>query len=512
MNGTLACLITLVIGVVALVVGSPRWLRLAQREHYLPGSVTRFALRWWTLLPWNPLLIALSAAALGIGIDWTPVAAIAAVVATFAPLGLSLRGRTSPLAWTARCRTLAATAAALAAVIIGVGALVGLRGAAVAAGAVVLFAPLLVDGASVMTRPIERRRLAPFLRRASEKLRRIAPKVVAITGSYGKTTTKGYITHLLAGTRTVVASPRSFNNRAGLARAINDGLAPGTEVFVAEMGTYGPGEIAELCEWIPPDVAVITAIGPVHLERMGSEERIVRAKAEILVRAPVAVLNVDNPLLAALADQAEAEGKKVWRCSASDPRADVTVRVANGRLHVELGGAPAEVEGVHAAATNVACAIAVALELGVSPEVIARRLGGLPAAEHRQTVSTGQRGQVIIDDTYNANPAGAAAALALVGELGGAAQRRVLVTPGMVELGSRQAEANSQMVADAAAIMTHLVVVGATNASALTAGAARTTLQVVRVRHRPDAVAWVSANTEAGDVVLYENDLPDHFA
>ena len=82
-----------------------------------------------------------------------------------------------------------------------------------------------------------------------------------------------------------MATPASFNNRAGLARAVNEHLAEGTEVFVAEKGTYGPGEIADLCRWCPPDIAVITAIGPVHLERFGSEDRIVAAKAEIIEQA-----------------------------------------------------------------------------------------------------------------------------------------------------------------------------------------------------------------------------------
>jgi UDP-N-acetylmuramoyl-tripeptide--D-alanyl-D-alanine ligase len=512
MSGGVGSVITLVIAVIALGVGAPRWLRLSQREHYLPGGVSRFALRWWTLLPWNPLIGALVVASLGIAVDWTPSAALAAVLATVAPIGLSLRGRSSPLVWTARLRTLAATAFVVATVVVGAVAVAGWRPAAWVACAVVVVAPLVVDSAALLTRPIERRRLAPFLRQASDRLRQVSPTVVAITGSYGKTTTKGYVAHLLSGSRVVFPSPRSFNNRAGLATAVNAGLAPGTEVFVAEMGTYGPGEIAELCKLIPPDIAVITAIGPVHLERMGSEERIAQAKAEILERAPVAVLNVDHPLLAALADRAAAEGKKVWRCSAQDAAADVRVRAVPGAFEVELGGVTCSIVGVHAAATNVACAIAVALELGVAPELVARRLQGLPVAEHRQTVTTGQRGQSIIDDTYNANPAGAAAAVALVERLGAAARRRVLVTPGMVELGSRQAEANRQMVVDAAAVMTHLVIVGATNAPALRAGAHGTALEVVRVRHRSDAVAWVSANTEAGDVVLYENDLPDHFA
>ncbi len=141
---------------------------------------------------------------------------------------------------------------------------------------------LLVHGA-----PSNGAWLAAHVARATARLARVAPTVVAITGSFGKTSTKGYVAHLVGGARAVVASPASFNNRAGLARAVNEHLADGTEVFVAEMGTYGRGEIAELCSWICPDVAVITAVGPVHLERFRSEDRILEAKAEILEGRPV---------------------------------------------------------------------------------------------------------------------------------------------------------------------------------------------------------------------------------
>ena len=92
----------------------------------------------------------------------------------------------------------------------------------------------------------------------------------------------------------VVASPASFNNRAGLARTINEHLAPGTDVLVAEMGTYGPGEIRDMCRFVPPDIAAITAIGPVHLERMRSEDRITEAKSEIFERASVAGHGFEN--------------------------------------------------------------------------------------------------------------------------------------------------------------------------------------------------------------------------
>jgi UDP-N-acetylmuramoyl-tripeptide--D-alanyl-D-alanine ligase len=139
--------------------------------------------------------------------------------------------------------------------------------------------------------------------------------VIAITGSYGKTSTKLYTAHLLSGCFRTQASPASFNNRAGLSRAINEQLLDSTEIFVAEMGTYGQGEIREMCSWMKPKISAITAIGPVHLERMKSEERILQAKSEITETASTVVLQVDDPRLGELARHLENNGKRVIRCS-----------------------------------------------------------------------------------------------------------------------------------------------------------------------------------------------------
>jgi UDP-N-acetylmuramoyl-tripeptide--D-alanyl-D-alanine ligase len=370
----------------------------------------------------------------------------------------------------------------------------------------------------VITEPLERRLGARFIRRARAKLASVHPTVVAITGSYGKTSTKGYVAQLLTGSVTVVPTPKSYNNQSGLSRAVNENLLPGTDVFVAEMGTYGPGEIADMCAWVPPDIAVITAIGPVHLERMGSEERIAAAKAEILQPAPVVVLNVDNPWLARLAERAQADGKKVWRCSAVDRTANVCVAHDDGALRVYLnppGRQIAHLKGLDAAPTNIACAVAVALELGVAPGTIATRLPTLAPAPHRREVTTGANGAIVIDDTYNANPAGAAAALQLLGRLGAPGHERVVVTPGMVELGPRQYEENTRFAEHAAGLATHLLVVGETNAAALTAGWRAAPEDrpgpLIRCATRERAVEWVSGHLGPGDAVLYENDLPDHF-
>lgn len=496
-------LVAVVAGLVAGAVAGLRWLRVAQREHYLPGSVSRFAVRWWSLGANRVLAVAVAlGVVLSVGSPLSAVVAAGAVAA--GPFGLSLRGRTAKLAWTRRLKTLAAVWATAQGCVVAIGVVTG-DGPTVAVLAAAL-TPVLVDVALAVTAPLERRLVEPFVRDAAARLAKVGPAVVAITGSYGKTTTKGYVAHLVAGSRSVVATPASFNNRAGLARAVNENLTPGTEVFVAEMGTYGRGEIAELCRWCPPDVAVITAIGPVHLERMGSEENITAAKAEILERARVAVLNVDSPHLAQLADARTAAGRKVVRCSAASPDADVAVvdgevRVGGRVVGTSGGGHP----------TNVACAVAAALEVGVAEDDLAARLGGLPTAQHRLTVSTTASGATVIDDTYNANPAGAARALEALARHGAPGKLRVVVTPGMVELGGRQHEENARFAAAAAGAATHLLVVGHTNRRALLEGAAGRGARVVPVETRDQAVAWVRDHVGEGDAVLYENDLPDHF-
>ena len=432
----------LALGMALVALNGVRWLRVAQREHYLPGRVTRVA--WW----WR-----------------------------FVGLGLGFRGRRpGPLAWTRRLRTIAAVWAVLSLVLVAA--------SWPTAALAVVGAPLLVDAALFVTAPIERRLGEKWVRAARRRLDAVRPTVVAITGSYGKTSTKGYVAHLVSPVRSVVATPGSFNNRLGLARAINENLVPGTEVFVAEMGTYGPGEIRDLCEWCPPRVAAITAIGPVHLERFRTEERIVTAKAEIFERAEVAVLNGDDPRLAKLAPTLD---KRV-----------VTVHATDALVDLAPPGAPP---------TNVAVAIAIARELGVGDDTLRARVPTLPVADHRLTQSTSDKGFTIIDDTFNANPAGTRLALSALARSATPDGRRVVVSPGMYELGPRQAEENTAFARAAAEAATDVLIVGRTNRAALRAGAP----QARRFSTREQAVGWVRDNLGHGDVVVYVNDHPDHY-
>lgn len=496
--------VCVVVAVVASGLAGARWLRVAQREHYLPGSVVRYAARWWRT---GPNLLLLVAVVLGVALAHrAPLAgAVGALAVAVGPFGLTVRGRTGRLVWTRRMTRAAAVWVVVQLGWLGVGAAV--FGPTIAAVAGAAFVEVFVDVALLIMRPVEDRLVRPFVEQATKKLAQVSPTVVAITGSYGKTSTKNFVAHLVSGTRQVVPTPKSFNNRAGLARAVNEHLALGTEVFVAEMGTYGKGEIAAMVSWCPPDIAVITAIGPVHLERMKSEAAIVSAKAEILEPARVVVLNVDDEWLAPLADRLIGEGRGVVRCSGRDRAADVAV--IDGSVYfggVLLG----EMTAADFPATNVACAVAVALELGVAPADVAGRLSTLPVTDHRQTVSTGAGGFTIIDDTYNANPAGAVAALASLSRHAADGHKVALVTPGMVELGARQREENARFAAAASAMCTHIVVVGHTNRAALLEGARVGAAEIVSMHTRDDAVVWVKEHLGPGDVVLYENDVHDH--
>jgi UDP-N-acetylmuramoyl-tripeptide--D-alanyl-D-alanine ligase len=273
---------------------------------------------------------------------------------------------------------------------------------------------------------------------------------------------------------------------------------------------------------------VITAIGPVHLERFKSEGRILEAKSEITVGAEHVVLPVDDARLAALADQLEASGRSVVRVSGTGagdddrPEPRVVVTGEGTALVVSVDGAEiarvaAAPPGVHP--RNLACAVGVAVVLGIPPEAVGARVATLGGVEHRLHAVASDGGFAILDDTYNSNPSGAAEALrTLVATEPDPATgtptetvRRVVVTPGMVELGERQGSENRTFAAAAAAVASDLVVVGRTNRRALVDGARSGRAAVTLVADRQAAVDWVRRHLGPGDVVLYENDLPDHY-
>ena len=370
------------------------------------------------------------------------------------------------------------------------------------------FAPTSMDIALAIANPIEKALSKKWLVAAQKKLRQVNPTVVAVTGSYGKTSTKGYIAHLVGAKFSVVPSPASFNNLMGLARAVNDKLTPGTEVFVAEMGIFGEGEIRRLCESFPPDIAAITVIGEAHLERMKTRETILRAKSEIVENAKTVVLPIDDPDLARLADRCEGEGKRVIRVSAVGSPCDVSVDPVDSTATIAGETVPVVISGV-GHAINLAVALGIAHALNLPLAAMKDRVVSLPTAAHRAEPQQAPSGALIIDDSYNANPSGAARAVeggaAMAKERGG---EFIVVTPGMIELGKVQAERNRAFAEQIANAGGELFVVGYTNRKALVSGhpSARVFAK------RTDAMSDALQRAGATGVILVENDLPDHYA
>jgi UDP-N-acetylmuramoyl-tripeptide--D-alanyl-D-alanine ligase len=508
-------IVTILIGVIAAVPIAARWLRVAQREHYIAPWVTRLAWLWLAKRPVNLVIAALVVVLALVSLlpGFSGLAASAIVIVGFLPYGLGVRGTSAKLAWTDRLKRLLVVWIVLVAAIGTLLALV-LGGAGIAL--TLLLAAPITDLALAILKPVEKRLSRKWMLSARKRLKQVQPTVVAITGSYGKTSTKGYVAHILSASFSVVASPASFNNLMGLSRAVNDRVIPGTEVFIAEMGVYGRGEIRELSESFPPDIAAITTIGEAHLARMGSREVIFQAKSEITEKANTVVLPIDEVELAGLAEKCRAEGKRVITVSVvPGTDADVVVDAAAGIVMVRENGSVATaavvIPGV-GHAVNLAVAVGIGHALDIPLATIASRLGALPDSPHRAEVQYAESGVVVIDDTYNSNPVGSRRALegaaAMAAERGGPL---VVVTPGMVELGHVQETRNEAFAAAVSDLGGHLFAIARTNRAALVKGAASGPGSVRIFDRRTEAVA--AALDQAGDrgVILYENDLPDHY-
>lgn len=511
--------IGLLAGVVAgtvAAVGGLKWLRVAQRVHYLPGEVSRIERLWFDRRPLGALVVvatALIALVAAQGPELTGVselmwlAPLAPAVMVLTPWGLSLRGTTSSLQWTARARRVYGVHLGLQ---VAVGAL-----AVVTLGPAGVIVPLLVaaylaDAALAVLWGVEKRLSKKFVADAKRKLRRVGPTVVAITGSYGKTSTKGYVAHIVGSTHQTVASPASFNNLMGLSRTINEHLVVGTSVFVAEMGMNQEGRIRELSALFPPDIGAITVIGEAHMERLGSPEAIFRAKAEITEVPGTVVLPVDQPELVGLSDKCRRQGKTVITVSGKGKSADVVVDPDLGTVTYGPGDDPSPLAvPPFGHSVNIAVALGIAWALGVPKDQALQRLASLPVAAHRAEVTKTPEGVWIVDDTYNSNPLGAAHAVSHAAEL--AASRPgplIVVTPGMVELGPVQFQRNQELAQQVIDAQGTLMVVGRTNRKAMTGAGSSA---VVTFDTRADAVtAALRAAGERG-VILYENDLPDHY-
>ncbi len=379
--------------------------------------------------------------------------------------------------------------------------------------------PLGLALANLLLGPVQMAMNAVYAADARARVVRSGARVVAVTGSYGKTTTKEALASVLA-TRFRVFRPRgSVNTPMGLAREVREKVSPGLEYLVVEMGAFGEGEIRQLARMVPPHVAVLTRIGPAHLERFGSLEAVARAKYELVEAVPdggYAVFNADDPVLERLARVTARvravlyglEERPGLLCTARD----VSVGPGGTTFTLVSPGGERKVAtrllGLHNV-SNLLAAACVGIEEGLSLEEVVQGLARVEPVPHRLELKA-SGGVVVLDDSYNSNPEGAREALRVLGLL--PARRRILVTPGMVELGEKQFQENAALGEEASRVCDLVVVVGLPNREALLEGLGRgggerkarifeTLIQ---------ASSFLKEELRPGDAVLFENDLPEH--
>ncbi len=287
---------------------------------------------------------------------------------------------------------------------------------------------------------------------------RLPDRVVGVTGSVGKTSTKDLLAAVLAARWATAASARSFNNEIGVPLTLA-GAADATQAAVIEMGARGPGHIALLCGIARPTAAIVTAVADAHLEMFGTVDDVARAKGELVEALPpdgVAVLNADDARVVAMADRTTARVLTygVGPASAAEVRAtDVELDdLLRPRLLLRSpwGDAPVTlaVHGAHQAANAVAAA-ACALALGVDLDDVVEALAGATVSGMRMQVERAPSGLVVVNDAYNANPTSTRAALDALAALP-VPGRKVAVLGVMAELGADSAERHRQVTAHAA--------------------------------------------------------------
>jgi len=374
--------------------------------------------------------------------------------------------------------------------------------------------------------PLESRTQRKFWAEAHNKLKRLKPTVIGITGSFGKTSVKHILGHVLSMHARTLYTPGSVNTVMGNTRIIREQLKPGTRYFIAEMGAYGIGSIKRLCDLTPPDLGVLTTIGEAHYERFKSLETVAHAKFELseAVVAKGGKMVVGDEVLAQeyAVDYMNAHRESFVICGEGE-FADLKIlkveQTADGlKVKVtwpEMFGEDefalfAPLYGLHHGA-NMALAFGAAVLAGVPAKKAIAAMATVPQIEHRLEVKPQGDGSILIDDAYNSNPSGFAAALELTNTLRNGHGRRILITPGMAELGERHAEAHAELGLKAAKCIDVALVVRPDRIPTFVDTFERRAAngRLVKLDSFAEAEDWLKRNVKENDVVLIENDLPD---
>ncbi len=369
-----------------------------------------------------------------------------------------------------------------------------------------------------ITYPIEKR-ISQYYVDDAKKILNSRPdiKIIGITGSYGKTTTKFILTRILSEKFNVVCTPHSYNTPMGVVRTVRTLLKPQTQIFVCEMGAKNVGDIKEICDIASPDYGLITSVGPQHLETFKTVGNVFSTKFELAdaVKANGGEVFVNGDSKE-IASRIENEYTTYGTDKDFDFYAENLSYGRNGsEFTMTLGGEKVNFStkllGLHSI-IDIVGAISIAYTLGVPVQSIQFAVASLKPTEHRLELKPFQKGSLLIDDAYNSNPEGCLEAVRVLGSFDG--MKKVIVTPGLVELGDREYDCNYALGKEAAQNCDIIILVGKNRSKPMQDAVKDSNfnpLGLYVVSSFKEAMSIYSQLADNNTVVLFENDLPDNY-
>ncbi len=426
----------------------------------------------------------------------------------------------TPLVYTMRVKRLFTANIVLFAIIATLAVLFAGQWAKIIIGTALLLSNLIMLLANLVNTPIEKainRHYYNDAKRIIESNKNLI--IIGVTGSFGKTSTKNYLATILAEKYNVLVTPGNYNTLLGVIRTIREQLRPYHQVFIVEMGAKQSNDIKEICDLVHPTIGIVTAVGEMHLETFKTVENIQNTKFELINSLPangLGVINNDSPYISSY-NGITSQCKLIRYAvdGSGDYKATDVKYGANGVSFTLNSGEQfcSRLLGV-GNLLNILAATAVADYLGVPVNKQKNAIARLQPVEHGLSMKV-SNGITVLDDAYNSNPQGAKMALTVLkGFTVAQGNKRIVITPGFVEMGTRQAVANKELGRTIADSCDYAIVVNATNREAIKEGIKEGGLaedKYFLADSLSHAHAHLAQILRAGDVVLYENDLPDNF-
>lgn len=383
-----------------------------------------------------------------------------------------------------------------------------------------ILAPILMLVFNFINLPINKIINNKYVKEAKKKIQSMPNLIViGVTGSFGKTSTKNYLYKILSSQYNVLITPKNYNTLLGVSKTIRENLKATHEVFICEMGADNVGEIEAICKLVKPKYGILTSIGPQHLETFGSIENIIKTKFELVdsIKDKGCVfLNYDNEYIKnQKCDKNPVtygiENKKVdfyaYDIEANKNGLEFKVKENEEEYNFSTG-----ILGKHNVQNIVGC-IALARTLGIDMKKINQRVKQIESVPHRLQLIKGEK-YSMIDDAYNSNPAGAKSALETLKSFKD--EYKILVTPGMIELGEKQYECNFEFGELAAKVCDYVILVGKDQTKPIYDG-------LIKKKYKKDKIEIIEDVKEAFTIItelesdgkhkvaLFENDLPDNY-